>query len=109
MKVPGTPTGSPERARNISNAGNTGAVAPSKERKQGGTPVADVDSKYADKVAISGRAKDAARAKEVASSAPDVDEAKVARLKAAIEGKSYNIDADKIADRLVDEHLFGGR
>jgi anti-sigma28 factor (negative regulator of flagellin synthesis) len=29
-------------------------------------------------------------------------------LKAAIEGGSYKVDADKVADKLVDEHLFGG-
>lgn len=34
-----------------------------------------------------------------------VDEAKVARLQKLIDEGKYKVDADKIADRLVDEHL----
>ena len=59
-----------------------------------------------DKVAISSGAKDFAKAKEIASSAPDVDEAKVARLKSAIDSGNYKIDTEKLADKLVDQHLF---
>ena len=35
----------------------------------------------------------------------DVNEEKVARLKAAIQNGSYKVDAEKIADKMVDEHI----
>jgi negative regulator of flagellin synthesis FlgM len=90
--------------RDISGASGTASVAASKEKRRAGKSK-ETEPNTTDKVAISTRAKEAAKAKEVASSAPDVDEAKVARLKAAIEGGTYRVDADKVADRLVDEHL----
>lgn len=105
MKVNGNGLGSTDKTRTISNAGSTQSVTPSRDRKESGR-TANIDSGVADKVAISGRAKDASRAKELASSAPDVDEARIAKLKAAIEGGSYKVNAEAVADRLVDEHLF---
>jgi negative regulator of flagellin synthesis FlgM len=35
----------------------------------------------------------------------DVDEAKVSRLQKLIDEGKYHVDADAIADRLVDSHL----
>ena len=54
---------------------------------------------------ISGRAKEMAMAKTVATSADDVREAKIAELKRRIASKEYNVKPDAIADRMVDEHL----
>lgn len=54
---------------------------------------------------ISSRAKDMARAKQLASEAPDVREAKIAELKERIQNKNYNVSADAIADKLVDDHI----
>ena len=54
---------------------------------------------------ISSRAKDMAKAKQVASEAPDVREAKIAALKEQIKNKTYNVSADAIADKLVDDHI----
>jgi negative regulator of flagellin synthesis FlgM len=102
MKVTGTGPGSIDKTR---DAGGASGVSTTKEKRRGGTESAGESS---ERVAISGKAKDLARAKEVAKSAPDVDEARVARLKAAIEGGSYKVDAERVADKLVDEHLFGG-
>jgi negative regulator of flagellin synthesis FlgM len=56
-------------------------------------------------VNVSERAQMMAKAKEIASSPMSVDEAKVARLQKMIDEGKYKIDADAIADRLVDEHL----
>ena len=58
-------------------------------------------------MAISGKAKEASKIKEMAKEAPDVNESKVAKLKSAIQNGTYNVDAEAIADRLVDEHLDG--
>jgi negative regulator of flagellin synthesis FlgM len=60
------------------------------------------------KTDISARGKEFARAKEVASGAPDVREEKIAELKRRIEAGHYHVDADKIADKLVDDHLAMG-
>lgn len=54
---------------------------------------------------ISSKAKDMAKAKQVASDTPDVREAKIAELKERIQNKKYNVGADAIADKLVDDHI----
>lgn len=104
MKVNGTGPGSTDKARDVTGTSGAGAIGAPKNNRRGGK-TDGVSSNVAERVAISSKAKDAAKAQEAARSAPDVDEAKVARLKAAIQGGSYKVDADKIADRLVDEHL----
>jgi negative regulator of flagellin synthesis FlgM len=57
---------------------------------------------------ISSKGKEFAKAKAVASEAPDVREEKIAALKARIAEGRYKIDADAIADRMVDDHLKMG-
>ncbi len=57
------------------------------------------------KTEISSKAKEFAKAKEVANEAPDVREEKIAALKARIAEGKYKVDADSIADRMVDEHI----
>ncbi len=57
------------------------------------------------KADISSRAKDMAKAKQVAQDTPDVREAKIAELKEKIANKSYRVDANAIADKLVDDHI----
>lgn len=105
MKVNGSGPGSADTARQISGTGNARQVTPSKDEKR--TSIApQIDTGVSEKVAISGRGKEAARAKELASSAPDIDEARIAKLKAAVEGGNYKVNAEALADRLVDEHLF---
>jgi negative regulator of flagellin synthesis FlgM len=54
---------------------------------------------------ISSKAKDMAKAKQIASDSPDVREAKIAELKERIQNKKYNVGADAIADKLVDDHI----
>lgn len=55
-------------------------------------------------VSVSERAQMMAKAKEIASKTT-VDEAKVARLQKMIDEGKYKVDAQAVADRLVDEHL----
>ena len=54
---------------------------------------------------ISSTAKDMAKAKQIATDAPDVREAKIAELREKIQNKKYNVGADAIADKLVDDHI----
>ncbi len=56
-------------------------------------------------VHLSERAQLMQKAKEIASQPMEVDEAKVARLQKLIDEGKYKVDAEAIADRLVDEHL----
>lgn len=56
-------------------------------------------------VEISSEAKSLAAANAVAKSS-DVDEAKIARIKAAIAGGSYKPDFGKVADKMLSEHLL---
>lgn len=58
------------------------------------------------RVDVSQRGQDIKKAKELATpGAGDIDEAKVARLQALIDSGKYKVDADKIADKLVDEQM----
>lgn len=60
------------------------------------------------KASISRKAREAARARELASRAPDVREERVAELKRRIAQGGYHVDADAIADRMLAEHLRPG-
>lgn len=57
------------------------------------------------KVEVSSRAQQMKKAKEIAMSTPDVDEAKVARLQKLIDEGKYSVSAKDIADKMVDEEL----
>lgn len=57
------------------------------------------------KVDVSERAQMMQKAKDIASNTT-VDESKVARLQKMIDEGTYKVDSDKIADRLVDEHML---
>ncbi len=54
---------------------------------------------------ISAKSRDFAKAKAVATEAPDLREDKIADLKKRISEGSYKIDTGSIADRMVDDHL----
>lgn len=58
------------------------------------------------KVALSTRAQDTQRAKEIAMSANDFDQAKVEKFQKLIDEGKYKIDSKAIAERMVDEHLL---
>ena len=53
---------------------------------------------------ISDKAKDLAKAYAVASAAPDVREDRIAELKKRIASGDYNVDSDKVADKMISEH-----
>lgn len=60
----------------------------------------------ASKINLSSRAQQMQKAKELALSAPDVNEARVAQLQKMIDEGSYRVDAEAVADRLVDAHMM---
>jgi negative regulator of flagellin synthesis FlgM len=60
----------------------------------------------ADTVELSDTAQKIQEAKKQLESIPDVREEKVARLKEQIENGTYEIDADKIADKMLKDSLF---
>jgi flagellar biosynthesis anti-sigma factor FlgM len=57
------------------------------------------------RVDVSDRAQHMQKAKELASGGDDIDEAKVARLQKMIDDGNYKVDADAVADRLIDTHM----
>ena len=54
---------------------------------------------------LSSKAKDMAKAKAVASEAPDLREEKIAELKRRIAEGKYDVSAAAVADRMVDDHF----
>ena len=54
---------------------------------------------------ISAKGKDFASAHAVAKSAPDVREDRIAELKKRIAEGKYEVDANKLADKMVSEHM----
>jgi negative regulator of flagellin synthesis FlgM len=66
------------------------------------TSTADLES--SSKVELSSRAQDIKKAKELATPSQDIDEAKVARLQGLIDAGKYKVNAEAVADRLLDEH-----
>lgn len=59
----------------------------------------------ATKIAVSDRAQEAKKIKDLAMAAPDVDQAKVDKFRKLIEDGKYKVDANAVADRMVDEEL----
>lgn len=104
MKVNGTGPGSAGSTDSARGTSGADAIGSSRARRSRGSPDEE-GSDSSEKIAISGRARDVAKAHAHASAASDIDEERVARLKAAIQSGSYKVDADKVADRLVDEHI----
>lgn len=58
-----------------------------------------------DKVEISGRSRDLQKAAETLSATPEVRQDKVAAIKARIDNHTYEIDADKVAHKMIAEFL----
>lgn len=91
-----------------SNLGKTdGPAAAAKDTKTKGASALDKGQiKDSANVNVSERAQMMQKAKDVASQGlNDIDEAKVSRLQKLIDEGKYNVDADAIADRLVDSHM----
>lgn len=105
MKITGKGPGSIQNPETMKSSKTDGAggVFGAKRTKAGSAPGVDIVG--SSRVEVSTRAQDMARAKELATPSDSIDEAKVARLQRLIDSGQYNVDAEAIADRLVDEHL----
>jgi negative regulator of flagellin synthesis FlgM len=57
------------------------------------------------RINISEKAKEMARVKELAKQAPDVDAEKVAKFRAMIEKGEYKVNAEALADRMLQDEL----
>ena len=77
---------------------NVGAVTTTETQKANA-------SKYLDKIDFSGDAMVTAEGIAAAKSAPDVRAEKVAQLKAAIKGGTYNPDPKNVADSMIQKSL----
>ena len=89
-------------------SGKSEAASRADSSKKPGTAASAPYTGDSARAEISSRAREFAAAKEVASAASDVREDRIAELKRRIESGSYKVDADAIADRMVDEHLRAG-
>ena len=58
------------------------------------------------KVEVSSRAQDMKRIKDIATATPDVDEAKVAKFQKMIDEGKYQVNAEAVADKMVDDHML---
>lgn len=100
MKVSGKSPSPMQTAESAKLAKTDGA-----ERKSAKSTVSAADLGGSSKVDLSDRARDVAKAKSLATPSDSIDEAKVARLQKMIDQGNYKVDAEAIADRLLDEHM----
>ncbi len=105
MRVTSSGTGATEGTQESSRAGKTSATSEIKKRNRASRGDAASSAETSEKVSISPKARDAARAKQIAQSTSDTNEEKIAKIKSAIQAGTYQVDADKVADKMLDEHL----
>lgn len=92
-----------QRGEKTDASANVGAAAKGNISESTGAGLKELGELGASKVDISKRAQDIKKAKEIATAAPDVDEAKVARLQKLIDEGKYKVDAGAIADKMISE------
>ena len=74
------------------------------EGKKGKSSIDAGEMSASARVDLSSRAQDIKKARELASPS-DIDEAKVSRLQKMIDAGEYKVNAEAIADRLLDEQM----
>lgn len=62
-------------------------------------------AEQASRVEVSPRALEAKKIKELADAAPDVDMQKVEKFRKLIDEGKYKVDAQAVADKMVEDHL----
>jgi negative regulator of flagellin synthesis FlgM len=90
----------------IQNANTSKDTSVSKD----GSKVSKKDSVVTEgaKVSLSTKAQDFKKIKEAADKSDGVDSAKVDRVKQAIKDGKYNIDYDKVADKMIEHDIMFG-
>lgn len=105
MKVSNTRIGGTTPGLDTGRTGKADAATASNKDVKTNSATSREAIKSSANVNVSDRAQMMQKAKDIASRPDTVDEAKVARLQKLIDEGKYKVDADAIADRLVDEHL----
>lgn len=70
------------------------------------TPGTGTQGKPEDKVELSPRGREIQEAMQILKSVPDVREEKVALLKQQIEAGTYEVEGEKIAEKMLEESLL---
>ena len=70
-------------------------------QKTGGKAPGSAASSGGDRVELSGRSREAAQAREVLAATPSVRNEKVAEIKNRIDNNQYEVDADKVAHKMI--------
>jgi negative regulator of flagellin synthesis FlgM len=104
MKISGKSPSPMQNSENAKSAKASGAdsILDAKDMKKIGKATAAGVSDSA-RVDLSSRAQEMAKAKALATPSDDVDDAKVARLQKMIDAGEYKVDAEALADRILDE------
>jgi len=71
----------------------------------GGGRAAEAAASSGDRVDISGRSKEMAKAHEALSATPEVRQNKVEDVKARLANGSYEVDADEVANKMILDFL----
>ena len=111
MRVGQQPTSNSVQGSDVSGAkGADRSAAASKAKSTGASaqPAISSDGDGAVKADLSSKGKEMATAKAVADQTPEVREEKISELKRRIAAGRYEVSPDKIADRMVDDHLKSG-
>lgn len=96
LTAPNAETAKSTKAQGLDGLGET--------KKAKSPAVATGEMAASSRVEVSQRAQDIKKAKELATPGDSVDEAKVARLQALIDSGKYKVNAEAVAERLLDEH-----
>lgn len=91
-------------ATQINTARTREATADLKAKAKNSPAAAELTGESS-KVNMSDRAQMMAKAKAIAK-ADSADDARIAQIQSMIDKGTYKVDASKIADKLVDEHLL---
>ena len=103
MKVTNKPSGAMQNAESLKTKSVGAESILDKKSKPVALENAGIDSSTS--VNVSSRAQDSMKAKELATPSMGIDDAKVARLQAMIDKGEYKVNADAIAERMLDEHM----
>ncbi len=85
----------------VSNQKDTAAVKEAEERRR--QEQQDEVARQGDRVEISSASREVARAKEAADGAAETRADKVAEIKAQVDEGRYEVDARKVADRMLQD------
>jgi negative regulator of flagellin synthesis FlgM len=87
----------------VATAGTTTAKAGAATAAGTAAPTAAADSGA--KVTLSAKAQEFNKIKDAASKSPDVDQAKVDRIKKALKEGKFEVDYDKVAEKMVENDV----